>query len=201
MVADQLHPEEEAIMELLRSQEEEDRTRGIEALLAWIGPRLAAMLKRRFSLGDEEIDQALIAVAYRLWCRADAFDPARGSLGGLARRIALDEGVNAIRDRRHPTDARLLPIDERVAAPSETEDLTPPQRRDALCDALHEVIRSLPPMQRRIAEADLAHPEACAPARELAGEISTSVESVYVHRHRYKTRISRELRERGLAPA
>lgn len=193
------------IVARLARPDEAERTRGVRAFLVAHGPALAAMLRRRFGFGEDDVDAVLVATACRVWERASAFRPERGTLRSLARRIAADEAVNLLRERRPARDREVkvvsLAADLAAPTPPAPEDADPSEALERLRDALHAIIGALPPMQRRIAEADLAHPEGCVPAREIATEIRTSPGAVYVHRCRYRETVSREMRQRGLMPA
>jgi len=177
---------------------ERDAT-GLRCLLAEHGGTVRRALQKTFGtmLTQIEIDEALSTASFSAWRAADTFDPDKGSLRAWFFTIARNAGNEILRARQRRS-AEVPDQDiEQLAAPSKaapTEGEPSP-----FLGALRECIDALPRVQRRVIEADLRC-GGVADAGELAAELGTSKNSIYVSRNTARKTLRRVLAERGFDP-
>lgn len=167
------------------------------------GPSVLGFLRKQFPrVADDAWQEALI----RVWERIDQYDP-KQPLGTwflkLAHRCALsiirtekDYEYDEISDDIHE-DKRKLP-DEPINK----------KRRKQLerrARQINDAIKSLPPKERRVAEADLAYwqgrtfPSEVAPAKQLAVNWGdTNENAIHQARSRARTKLRKDLTRRGV---
>lgn len=169
---------------------------GLRQLFEDHGGLLRARLRQAFgkSLDDSELDEVLGMTSIRVWRAARRFDPSLGSLRGwvavIGRRCALHllEARQRTRRNEQPADLHQLPELPRP------EPVTTEQQR-LLADTM-ACLQRLPPLQRAVLMADY---QAGAPARadELAKQLRTSVNSIYVSRHKGRQSLRKALESLG----
>ena len=173
---------------------------GLRRLLADYGGKVTWWLRREFSraLGDPEVEEALYAAAHRAWTQIATHDPARGTLRGwfytIARRSALKILQREKRQRHEPLSVEPASGIQDLLAPSDVRRPEPRDRR-FLAD-LEACIFLLAPMQRRVVEADL-RAGGIADASELAEELGTTQNSIYVSRSNARKALRRCLAAKG----
>lgn len=170
---------------------------GLRRLLREHGSTVERGLQLRFGkmLTDNEIEEVMSVAIYRAWRSAHGYEPAKGGVGEWFFVIAKRAVAEVMRRRQRGdhvvTDAELdrLPEPERLI----------PRPQPSFLEALRECVASLPGKQRRIIEADLRCGDV-ADASELAAELATSKESIYVLRCVARKTLRKALVARGCAP-
>ncbi|MBX3462276.1 MAG: sigma-70 family RNA polymerase sigma factor [Planctomycetes bacterium] len=182
--------------EILRLLVEQDG-RGLLLLLTRFAAPTRHALKKRFGdmLLDTDIDDVLSDAALRAWHKARGFDARRGSLRAWFFVIASNTSREVLRKRGRRAPEVLGYDLDKVASRTELIPLPGP----AFLDALYECIAALPELQRRIIEADLRTGEV-ARTTDLAAELQTSTNTVYVSRLQARRALRAALRERGIEP-
>ncbi|MCA8949345.1 MAG: RNA polymerase sigma factor [Planctomycetes bacterium] len=190
-------PEGDAeIVRLLRDRQQA----GLHQLLAVHGPRVRGGLKRSFgdSLSAHEIEAAINQAAYRAWRSAESFAVEKGSLRAWFYVIARNASLELLRDqqrRRWETRGDDVEQIATATAGEETGEALPPR----FLDTLRRCIAELPRLQRRIIEADLRTGDV-ADATELARELKTTKNSIYVSRSMARKALKNSLLEHGYVP-
>lgn len=162
---------------LLREQNAE----GIQRLLEDYGGIVRERLRKRFHrvLDDSELDEALSLGAIKVWRAATNYDGTKGSLRAWFSTIAHNCALRLLANRKRSPVTSVTDLDRIAPAPSEPTAATL-QRQRLLLDTAH-CLRRLPKLQRAILEADL-EAGGRAPAAELAQQLRTSPNSIYVSR-------------------
>jgi RNA polymerase sigma factor (sigma-70 family) len=175
----------------------------LRTFIAMHGPRVRAHLKKKFpQIADEAWQAALI----RLMQKANLYDPAQGSLGPWFLRLAHRCAISILRAEKKYSADQILPDTARDMRRLEVKPLSAKQRRHLEARALQirEAVNTLPPKDRRVIEADLAHwlgqtlPSESAPAEKLAMQWGVSANSIYQARNRARARLREELTRRGI---
>jgi RNA polymerase sigma factor (sigma-70 family) len=164
---------------------------GLRRLLTDHGGRIRSVLRRDFSrmLDMLEIDEAISQATVRVWRSNSHFDPERGSLGAwffvVARNCARRLLESKLRQQAEPLSASLAAnegADGSTSGPhSGSGDATDVKATPTWEVDLYKCIDSLPPQQRAVMLLDLAA-GGNAVGSEVARELGTSVNSVYVSR-------------------
>ncbi len=181
----------------LRSRDED----GLRQLFEDHGGIVRARLRQSFGklLDASDIEEVLEMTSIRVWYATTPFDPKLGTLRAwvsvLARRSAL-RLLDARRRVRGREEARDL--EQMSQPPSAASAPLSAQREELFRDAMI-CMRGLPRMQRTVLMADLAAGRT-ADARPLAQRLSTSVESIYVSRHRGRRTLRQALIDLGHEP-
>jgi len=169
----------------------------IRAFIAQHGPKIQGFLQRRYPAVWEDAWQETLI---RLVNRANRFDPERGSLRNWSIKLAQNCARSILRaEKQHPcTEAHEDVETDHRRPPQET--VTPKERKQAEHRAQHiqEAIDGLPPKERRVIIADLAHPDGKAPAGELAEAWETNENAIHQARARAKKKLREELVWRGV---
>jgi RNA polymerase sigma-70 factor (ECF subfamily) len=191
------HPADDRDAETARLLSSKDGA-GLRRLLRAYGRSVQARLRQAFGtdLGEDDIEGAMNTATYRVWRRADDYDPAKGTLRAWFFVIASNacrELVRAKRRRAWETPAAGI---EHVAEPTVVIPSEPPP---AYLDVLRECIDLLPALQRSIIEADL-RTGGVASASELAEALRTTASTIYVARNRARKALRRALEAHGHAP-
>lgn len=176
---------------------------GLRCLLEVHGGTVRRALQKTFGtmLTQIEIDEAVSTASYSAWRSADTFDPAKGTLRAWFFTIARNAGNEILRQRQRRS-AEVLDQDiERRAAPAsgQPSDGASGASTSPFLLALRESIDALPRVQRGVIEADLRC-GGVADAGELAAELGTSKNSIYVSRNTARKTLRRVLSERGFEP-
>ena len=177
-----------------------DDPEGLRQLLEDHGGTVRMRLRQSFGrlLDNSEIDEVLSLTSIKVWKAARDFDPSLGTLRAwlsvIARNCALRTLAKRGRARRleQATD-----VDDMPAMAHESEK--PLADRQRLVDDTLACLRQLPPLQRAVLMADF---EAGAPARadQLAARLHTSVNSIYVSRHKGRRSLRKLLQKMGHEP-
>jgi len=170
---------------------------GLRQLLEDHGGIVRMRLRQTFHrmLDDSEIDEVLAMTSIRVWRAARRFDPDRGTLRAWLSVIARNCGFRLLEQRRaEPRIERIADMDT-LEVPADTNQLSPKERSKLLEDTL-ACVRQLPAMQRAILLADF---DAGAPAaaEQLAARLRTTVNSIYVSRHRGRETLRKALKSLG----
>lgn len=177
---------------------------GLHWLIREHGHRVQGYLQRRFPRVWEDAWQLALT---RVVDKINHFDPDKGSLRTWFMKLAHNCAVSEMRvESRHSGVDPPEHLDcDRRRPPN--QPITPKQRREAerRAQQIREAIASLPPRQRRVIEADLAHwkgntaPDEVAPAGSLVMEWGDTTENA-IHQARYQGRkkLREELIRRGV---
>lgn len=178
-----------------------------EALRAFVaahGPRVQGYLQEHFpAIADDAWQEALI----RLMRKIDRYDAQQGPLGPWFLRLAQRCALSIIRaESKHHAEE----VPEGLSQDKRVVEIKPPssQRRKEMEQRnrqIRELIAALPPKERRVIEADLAHwqgrtlPSETAPAEALAlrwGD--TNANAIHQARSRARGKLRVVLESRGL---
>lgn len=171
----------------------------LRALLTLYGGKVKSYLRKRYGdkLQEQEREEALNTALLRAWRYSQSINLERGSLGGwflgIAQRCAIDILNRELGQRlvllAH--DPSTDPVGDCKKADEETDERVRKRLRD-----LEKVIDGLGTMQRAIVRADLACGGPANSAR-LAARFSSSVNSIYVSRHKAHEAIRKGMQQRG----
>ena len=171
---------------------------GLRQLLEDHGGVVRMRLRQTFGrmLDDSELNEVLSMTSIRVWRAARRFDPQRGTLRAWLSVIARNCGLRLLEQRRaEPRVERVPDMDNLAGVASETSQLSEKERRELLDDVM-TCVRRLPAMQRAILLADFAAGSP-AEAEQLAARLRTTVNSIYVSRHRGRQTLRKALRSLG----
>lgn len=169
---------------------------GLTRLLTHHGGTVRAWLRRDFGriLDDSEIDAAMSVMAVKVWHAARRFDARKGTLRAWTAVIARNCALSLLAERRRRIATPQDDLDRFLAADPRALPL-PIERRRLLAD-LHRCLAELPPLQRAVLRADLAH-GGSAPADRLARELHTTTNSIYVSRQKGRRALRAAMAARG----
>lgn len=174
---------------------------GLRRLLADHGACMRGVLRKCFgdAFDDEELEDVLTRAAYYAWRGVETFDSTKGTLRAWFFVIARNAARELLREQQRPgwvtPGVELDRVPATAAAPAATHAVA----RTPFLDALRRCIAALPPLQRRIIEADLRSGE-LADADELAKKLRTTKNSIYVSRSNARKALKRALIEKGYQP-
>lgn len=174
---------------------------GLRQLFEDHGGIVRARLRQSFGklLDASDLEEVLEMTSIRVWYAKAGFDPALGTLRAwvsvLAKRSAL-RLLDARRRLRSREEARDL---EQMSLPTSAASAPLSAQREELFRDAMICMRGLPRMQRTVLMADLAAGRP-ADARPLAQRLSTSVDSIYVSRHRGRRTLRQALIDLGHEP-
>lgn len=187
------------ILRLLKNRE----STGLCSLLERYGAITQSALKRALgsSLDNAEIEEAMSTASYNAWRAIDSYEPGKGTLRAWFFVIARNAGRAILRDRqRRRWEPRSDTIALMAATPTPTPDANGEQVtsdcQSSFSAALRSCIERLPRMQRSVIEADLRNGDV-ADAGQLASELNTSKNSIYVSRNTARKTLWRTLGELG----
>jgi len=146
------------------------------------------------STREHLVDQAVNDAAHRVW-EGGSFDPAKGDLDSYLLSIARNVVRSQLRAEAIRGYTQLLP-------PNLAERIEPEPARPSPGDLLANLmacIAHLSDLQQRVVLADLRHPDAIVPARDLAEQLGTTSNTVYVARNKAHKKLARLLEERGVS--
>lgn len=170
----------------------------LERLLEIYGPKIKWILREKLGhiLNDWDIDSCLNLAAAKAW--NSVYDDTKGTLGGWFYTIAHNAAVDMARGARNEPEI-TSPLDQtnepRLSArlPSYMEEDEPP---DPVIIDLMQAIKTLGPIQRVIAEADLlAGGEA--DAKALSIRLGIPKQHVYSYREKYKKVLLARMQKMG----
>lgn len=170
---------------------------GLNRLLADHGGRIRWVLRREFSsvLDDSEIDEAINQAAHKAWRNARRYDAGRGSLRSWFYVIARTSTLRLLEQKKRRANLSYLPdLDASQARATAPEPV--PADQQQFVDVLYRCIDELSPQQRAVVLADLAA-GGTAPATELAAELKTTPNSVYVSRNAARRQLRIALARNG----
>ncbi len=191
------HPRDPDTIAKLRARDPD----GLQQLFEDHGGIVRARLRQSFGklLDASDIAEVMAMTSIRVWYATAPFDPALGTLRAwvsvLARRAAL-RLLDTRRRIRNREEARDL---EQMSLPLNTASAPLSAQREELFRDAMICMRELPRMQRTVLMADLAAGRP-ADARPLAQRLSTSVDSIYVSRHRGRRTLRQALIDLGHEP-
>jgi RNA polymerase sigma-70 factor (ECF subfamily) len=169
----------------------------IRAFIAQHGPKIIGFLQSRYRpIWEDAWQEALI----RLVDRIDRFDPEKGSLSTWSMKLAQNCARSILRaEQKHPCAEAHEDIERDQRRPPE-EQQSPKQRKQAerSAEQIREAIAALPPKERRVILADLAHPDGKAAASDLADAWDTNENAIHQARSRAKKKLREELERRGI---
>tara|TARA_R110002094_G_C4869117_1_gene208297 strand:- start:184 stop:816 length:633 start_codon:yes stop_codon:yes gene_type:complete len=174
---------------------------GLRSLLDRYGAITQSAIKKALgnSLDDAEIDEAMSTASYHAWRAIDTYEPDKGSLRAWFFVIARNAGRAILRDRqRRQWEPRGDAMAMMAATSSQDTDDEPVHsvKQRTFLNALRTCISRLPRLQRSVIEADLKTGD-IADAGQLALELNTSKNSIYVSRSTARKTLSRTLTELG----
>ncbi len=183
---------------------------GHEGALATIlrdnGPAVAAALRRRYSiLNENDVEDVLATALYRLWAYRKRLDLAKGPLAALFYRIADNAVRNLFKTGWHRLrlqEVRVEDWTEVMPAPVRPEeagasDARATRQDEKLRRDLKIVIDSLPAAYQYIALADATAKDRVAAADLIAEELEIPAGTVRVYRNRAMNAIRGKLRSLG----
>lgn len=162
------------------------------AFIAQHGPRVQGFLRSRYpSVWEDAWQEALI----RLVDRINRFDPDKGSLKSWFTKLAQNCARSILRAESKHSCAEVHDDIDRDERRPPQEPITPKQRKQAerRAEQIRDAIEALPPKERRVILADLAHPDGKAPAGELADAWGTNTNAIYQARDRGKKKLREDL--------
>lgn len=180
---------------LLRDRDQE----GLRLLLANFGPKIKWYLRRKLNLRGEAIQDALNRSAFRAWRSIAKFDPEKGALGSWFFRIAYNVGLSILQEQAKHRSVNAIedwdaasfmalhqPVQEDSAAPPAGPDgvdeaVAATPKQNEFLNAFWGCVQKLTRRQRQVILADLQEGDV-ADAKQLAVELETSVNSIYVSR-------------------
>lgn len=169
----------------------------LRVYIAQYGPKVMGFLRRRYpTIWEDAWQETLI----RLVNKINRFDPDKGSLRSWSIKLAQNRARSILRaEKKHPSAEAHEDIERDQRRPPQ-EEQSPKQRKQAerRAEQIREAINTLPPKDRRVIEADLAHPDGKAPAGELADVWDTTENAIHQARSRAKKRLREELERRGI---
>ena len=159
-------------------------------MLADHGGRVAALLRQEFRsiLDSHEVEDALSQAAVRVWRAAVSYDPCRGTLGAWLFVIAQNCARHSIEAKQRHARLKFVADLDGMPAPSDGAVFVPQRRGPGskpprkLLRAMWRCIDDLAPQQRAVLRADFAA-GGIAPAAQLAAELQTTRNSIYVSRN------------------
>jgi RNA polymerase sigma factor (sigma-70 family) len=159
---------------------------GLRRLLVDHGGKVLGLLRKEFVrvLDFQEIDDAVSQASVRAWRSGRNFAPERGSLAAwfyviarnCARRLVEAKGKHAVLSFRDDLDSAAA---AKAASAAESQAKAP---KDQFLADVKRCIDALAPQQRAVLLADLAA-GGSAPTDELAGQLQTTRNSIYVSRN------------------
>ena len=169
----------------------------LRAYIAQYGPKIMGFLQRRYpSIWEDAWQETLI----QLVNKANRFDPDKGSLRSWSIKLAQNSALSILRVERKHQCAEAHEDIERYQRRPPQEKQSPKQRKQAerRAEQIRDAINTLPPKERRVIEADLAHPDGKALAGELADAWDTNENAIHQARSRAKKKLREELERRGI---
>ena len=172
---------------------------GLRTLLERYGSVTRRALRKALgnALDNAEIDEAMSTASYNAWRAIDTYERGKGTLRAWFFVIARNAGRAILRTRQ---GRRWEPrSDAIVSAHADTQRASfdepePNPRQSTFLKALHTSIARLPRLQRQIIEADLRSGDV-ADAEQLASELRTSKNSIYVSRNNARKKLRKLLGE------
>ena len=143
------------------------------------------------------VDQAVNEAAHRLWSRR-AFDPSKGDLESYFLSIARNVVRSQLRSEAIRGYTQLLPSDDLAQRVGGSPEPAPRPTPDLLADVM-ACVAHLSELQQKIVLADLRHRDAIVPARELAEQLGTTSNTIYVARNKAHKKLARLLEARGVS--
>jgi len=198
MPSSNLSPAPAQDQEIARQLRERDAT-GLRSLLDQHGGTVRRALQKTFGsmLTQTEIDEAISTASFSAWRSAGTYEAEKGSLRAWFFTIARNAGNETLRARQRRSPEALQHNIEALAAPSGPAEPVAPS---PFIDALHTLIAALPRVQRHVIEADLRC-GGIAEAGELAEQLGTSKNSIYVSRNTARKTLRRGLEGLGFDPS
>jgi len=177
---------------------------GLTKLLEHYGGPVLWYLRREFgrTLDDSLLDEALHTAVHDVWRSASTFDPARGTVRSWFYRVARNAALKIVLREgkwRKPQAAGVeLESLATASAPLPSPAEPAPSAPDPFREDLMDCIAGLAPLQRQIVTADLASNDALS-ARELAEQLGSTQNAVYVARSKARDRLRKCLKAKGHA--
>jgi RNA polymerase sigma factor (sigma-70 family) len=182
------------------------------------GPAVAAALRRRYSvLNENDVEDVLATALYRLWAYRKRLDSAKGPVAALFYRIAdnvvrnlfktgwhrlrsqevrLEDWTETMAGPIRPADP-VCPADPIPPADAGPSDATTIRQEGRIREDLQIIIDSLPPAYRYIVLADATAKDRVASAELIAEELEIPAGTVRVYRNRAMNAIRGKLRKLG----
>ncbi len=179
----------------------EDNEGVLGLTLRLYGPAVAANLRRRYSvLNEQDVEDILVSALYRLWVYRKRLDLARGSLAALFYRIAENLVRNLFKKGWHKLRLQETRLDDEAEflQALQFKPVEAPQCDvGAIQNDVQGVIDKLPAPYRYIVLADAAARDRVASAELISEELEIPASTVRVYRNRAMAAIRRELRAMG----
>ena len=174
---------------------------GLRMLLERYGPITLSALRKSLgnSLDNAELDEAMSTASYNAWRAISTYDSSKGTLRAWFFVIARNAGRAILRDRqRRQWEPRGDAMALMASAATEVAGSEPTanEPHSAFLVALRQCIAKLPRIQRCVIEADLKTGDV-ADAAQLASDLNTSKNSIYVSRNTARKTLRRTLDEMG----
>jgi len=169
----------------------------LRAYIAQYGPKIVGFLQLRYHYIWEDAWQETLI---RLINGINRFDPEKGSLSSWSFKLAQNCARSILRvEKKHPCAEAHDDIErDKRRPPQEEQSLKQRTQAERRADQIREAIDRLPPKERRVIRADLAHPDGKAPAGELAEAWETNENAIHQARSRAKKKLREELERRGI---
>lgn len=172
---------------------------GLRTLLERYGGVTRRALRKTLgnALDDAEIDEAMSTASYNAWRAIDTYERGKGTLRAWFFVIARNAGRAILRTRQ---GRRWEPRSDAIATARADmpraffDEAEPDARQSAFLRALRASIARLPRLQRKVIEADLRSGDV-ADAEQLASELRTSKNSIYVSRNNARKKLRNLLGE------
>lgn len=188
--------------EILRSLVDRQGT-GLRMLLDTHGGIVRGAIARSFypRLQTDEIDDVMSTAAFLAWRNAPSFELERGTLRAWLFVIARNEALQTLRRKQQDAARRATDVDVvEIPRPGPLPDPDPKTGLDTeFLTTLQSCVCKLPRLQRAIIEADLRSGDV-ADAKELANQLGTTANTVYVSRNKARMALRKQLHELGYDP-
>ena len=182
---------------ILRIAEDRDPD-ALRELLTDLGPRVRWALEREFrGLREAESEEAMNAAAMAAWQAAESYDETRGTVRAWFYVIARNAALGILRREARERRRAEVMTPERVKRLATVPEVSSPERPPEFHAHLWSCVGKLPRLQRAIIEADLQAGHGLREAAELASELDTSKNSIYVSRSIARKSLRRCLESRG----
>lgn len=189
-------------VDIIVSLQDEDPSDGIRLLTETHGGKVRGWLRKTYRgvLDDLQVDAAFNTAVYQIWKFAPSYDESKGTLCGCFLVFARNAAVSMLRGEhkhyRKRTDFEEILKGDLPDGHACDEPPPPGSKREKLIADFQSAVKSLPPLQRAIVEADL-EADGQASGSWLAEKLGKPLNSIYVNRGRALENLRKRMIEMG----